>query len=471
MRLLNLCQFLILFFAVEAAAFGSDRLQEKIDRLLSSAGLSQSKTSIQIVSLPEGEVLYELNPDLALNPASNAKLVTAAAALHELGPDFTFETDFYSDSRISRDGRLRNLWIKGFGDPLFITEELESIVKEFRAGGLREIDGNLFVDDTYFDRYNLITYLSDIHEKVYSVVTGPLSFNFNSIEIKARPASRLGDQPILALEPPTRYLTIQNEAKTSRRGSLAMLEAEVTPSDGGELKIRGSLPRTIREYSFRRGILDPATYTGTVVMEALERSGVKLRGSLRREAVPGRALKIFSHTSPPLRVILKGMGKFSNNFIAEQLVKSLGALHFGPPGSTEKGLKVLRNYLASLGIPTHEFTLENGSGLSKSTRLSSAQLIQVLRDIYAQPWSDDLISSLSIAGLDGTLRTRMQRSILRGKVLAKTGTLNGVSALSGYVTEGRRPFAFSFVFNDFPLSLNGLSRIEEQILEMTFANL
>jgi D-alanyl-D-alanine carboxypeptidase/D-alanyl-D-alanine-endopeptidase (penicillin-binding protein 4) len=472
MRLLKKCQFLaLLLLLVFSGSASAGTLEQKIDRILASAGLSRSRHSIQIVSLPDGKVVYERNPDLAINPASNVKLVTAAAALRELGPDYTFKTEFYSNTLINREGGIRNLWIKGFGDPLFVTEELESVVNRFRAAGLEKIDGPVFVDDTYFDRYNLTTYLSDIHERIYSIITGSLSYNFNTIEIKARPGARLGDQPIISIEPATRYVKLKNQAKTVGKGTEPLLKAELKEAEGNEVIIQGSLPRTIREHSFRRGILDPATYTGTVVMEALEKSGVSLQGGLKREAVPRRALLILSHSSRPLREILKGLGKFSNNFIAEQLLKTLSAARYGPPGSTSKGLEVLREYLTSLGIPRESFTLDNGSGLSKLTRLSSSQLIRILLDLYVSPWRDEAISSLSIAGVDGTLGSRMRGSSLAGKIFAKTGTLNGVTALSGFVIDGGRQIAFSFLFNDMNSSQEKVTRAEEAILKTVLESL
>lgn len=440
-------------------------MQEKIDRLLVSSGLDRGRLSIQIVSLPEGQVLYEKNPDLSLNPASNVKIVTAAAALKTLGPDFTFRTEFYSQT-LPRGGTLQNLWIKGYGDPLFVTEELDSLAKRFRTGGLKEISGDILVDDSFFDRYHLTTYLSDVGEKVYSIVTGPLSFNFNSIEIRARPGRRLGDQPIVAIEPPTRFIRLKNQASTSQKRG-ATLEADIREAEGNEITLHGSIPKTIREYSFRKGVLDPAIFTGTVLMEALEREGIRIGGGLKREAVPGRSLLILSHSSKPLREVLKGLGKYSNNFIAEQLVKVLGAARWGAPGSQKKGLSVLSDYLAGLGIPRERFVLDNGSGLSKLTRLSSSQIVRVLLDLYGAPFREEFISTLSIAGVDGTMHSKMRHPSLREKVFAKTGTLNGVQTLSGFYLNGEKKIAFSILLNELSISQNQASRVIETILSLS----
>lgn len=440
--------------ASAAASLGTE-----LDHILQHH-LNASKVSIQVLRLNDGGVIYEKDPDRLLNPASTAKLVTMAAALRFLGPDFTFKTEFYSEQRM-REGHIGNLWIKGYGDPLFVTEELESLVQRFKAEGLQQIDGEVYVDDTYFDRDQLITYLSDQQEKVYSIVTGPLSFNFNTIEIHARPGRR-GEAPIIELEPPTRYLTLVNQAKTGGARGLS-LEAEVTQTGQNEVKIVGSIPRTIREYSWRRGVLDPATYTGTVILEALQGAGISVQGGVHRQAVPPTASLILVHSSPPLTKIIEGLGKHSNNFIAEQLLKTLGAVQSGPPGSEEKGRQVLAAYLSSLGVLSGAY-LENGSGLSKLSRLSAAQLVRVLRDLYDAPWRDAVISSLSVAGFDGTIKNRF-KGRLTGRLFGKTGTLNQVSGLAGYLISEGEPVVFAMLFNDVSISPRRLDGLEQKILE------
>lgn len=459
--------FLALFCGEVAAA---DTLQSNLDRLLIQSGLTRrGQISIQIVSLNDGKILYQYNPDLAINPASNVKLVTAAAALRELGPDSAFKTEFWSESPLKK-GRLHNVWIKGHGDPVLVTEEIDEIVHRFKTAGLEEIEGDLSIDESYFDRYPLMTYLSDVREKVYSVVTGPLSCNFNTVVIKASPGRRTGDRPLLTLDPPTPYLQIRNQARTVGRGGRVTL-AVSEGSEEGVLIVWGNLPLSAGEFSLRRGIRNPGLFTGTAILEALKKEGIPVRGRVKIEAIPSRAVLIYSHASPPLHEILKGLGKFSNNFIAEQLLKTLGAAHYAPPGTTQKGLKVLEGYLHSLGIRNPRYFLDNGSGLSRLNRLSSGQLVKVLLDLYHARWRDSWISSLSIGGIDGTLKQKFRRSTLKGKVFAKTGTLNGVSALSGYLIDGRKKAAFSFLFNDVPASPDKLSRVEEKILQAVSGDL
>lgn len=465
-------QFWILGFLLLAPSATAANLSDRVEWILKQNGLADSQMSIKIVSIPDGRVLYAKNPGQGLNPASNIKLITMAAALRTLGPDYTFPTEFYAPALIGPDGRLPNLWIKGYGDPLFVTEELEDLVTRFKAAGLKRIDGDVFVDDTYYDRNNLTTYIADVNEKLYSIMTGPLSFNFNSIKIRAKPARRLGEKPVISIDPPTRYVTVENEAKTAWAGANVDLDAEVKESkprkakkETNVIRIHGTIPKTIQEYNFQRGVPDPAIYTGTVVLEALERHGIKVKGGLRREAVPANALLLFTHSSKPLREILRSLGKFSNNFTAEQLVKAMAARRFGPPGSIPKGLKVLREYLESLGIPGPDFVLDNGSGLTRLSSVAADDFIRLLYDLYVSPWRDDFVAALSIGGVDGTLARKFKGGKVTGRMHAKTGTLNDVKALSGYVFDDKARLAFSFLFNDFNAPIDNIARAEEEILE------
>lgn len=397
-------------------------IQEKLDQILLTNGLSRSPASIEVISLTDGRVVLEKNSNVALNPASNMKLVTEAAALRELGSDFTFKTEFYADAPVDRNGTIRHLWIRGMGDPFFVSEDITSVVNMLREAGIRKISGDIYVDDSYFDHNDLISYVSDSGKKSYTITTGPLSFNFNNLLAMSRLQTRLGDESTVS------------SRRLSKRISRAML------------------PRS------------PSLYTGTVIMRGLQEGGILLDKGLLRGNVPARATLIGTYHSLPLREILKGLGKHSNNFMAEQVLKTIGAVREGIPGSTEKGIRVLNQYMVSLGIPENEFMLDNGSGLSMRTRLSADHLVKLLMDIYHSSERDELISTLSIAGVDGTMKRKMKNSALTGKVFVKTGTLNGVRALSGYLLDGGKKYAFSFIFNDFSVPVRKIVRAEEDIL-------
>ncbi|MBI2982440.1 MAG: D-alanyl-D-alanine carboxypeptidase/D-alanyl-D-alanine-endopeptidase [Deltaproteobacteria bacterium] len=450
-------------FLLSGARLSAATLSENIDRILKHHRLTTANLSIKVVRLSDGAVLYEKEPDRSVNPASVVKLITAASALDILGPDYRFKTEFYTN-RENGAGILGDLWIKGYGNPLFVTEELERLAQSIRAKGWKKVEGDLFVDDSFINHDPPTTYVSDDSERVYQVVTGPLSFNYNTVQVFVRPGRHQGDPGIVQLKPATRYFTVLNRTQTGggREASISSrLEA-----GGRRLVIDGKLRLHSRELSFRQAVNDPALYTGTVIREALEAEGIQFAGTIRRGAVPGTARQVFGHSSPPLSELIRGMWKFSNNFLAEQLFLALGSHRYGPPGGLRKGRRVAGDYLASLGV-SGDYYLENGSGLSKLSRLSADQIIAVLRSLYRKPWSGETISSLSVGGIDGTLKRRF-KGMLKGKVFGKTGSLNHTAALAGYLMVRGEPVAFALLFDDFPASPRRVHKAEEQIIEAVY---
>lgn len=438
-------------------------LDQAVHSILKRYGIKDHQVSIRIASLRSGNILYEKNPLKLMNPASNMKLLTTGAALYHLGPQFRFPTEFYSDTRLRR-GHIRNLWIKGYGDPVLVTEEMEKIVDALYKKGLRVVEGSIYADDTYFDRKNKMTYQYSKKTEAHEVVTGALSFNFNSLHFLLSPAKKIGDQPLLTLKPPTSFVEIVNEAETSARRSRLKIESEVEFDSTRRLRVRGRLPRRYRQFSMRKVIRDPALYTGTILKDFLEARGIEVKGRVKRRKVPSSASVIYQYDSPPLNEILQGLNKFSNNFTAEQIVKVMGAKKYGPPGSLKKGSKVMENYLLHTGIPPGSYKIVNGSGLSKDNRLSAAQIVRVLETSYRYHFANDFISSLSISRVDGTLKDRFRKTPLKGLIWAKTGSLAFINTLSGYLMINKVPIAFSILMNDFSTSLKSVQRVQEKIL-------
>lgn len=434
-------------------------LSGRIDEILKKHHLDRGKIALKIVHLADGAIWYDKNSDLLLSPASVAKLTTAQAAMKILGPDFSFKTEFYSQGEPAA-GVIQNLWIKGYGDPFFVTESLDVVVKGFQNLGIREIQGNIYADETFYDHEHPFTYLSDDRGKNYLIETGPLVFNFNTVEMIVQPGWQVGKPALLSLKHPTRYVSLQNRVKTKGRRQPVIS----TERRGDVVVVRGTIPIKVRETSIREMVSEPALFLATSVWEALQLTGITFQGKIVREAIPPEAKLIWTYHSPPLKELISSLGKFSNNFSAEQIFKSLGAFQLGPPATMKKGQEVLQRYLASLGITEPGVYLENGSGLSKSSRLSANHLMKVLSDIYDSPWRDDFISSLSVAGVDGTIERKLGGA-LRGRVFAKTGSLRKVSTLAGYINHTQDPVAFVFLFNDYPSSKEKISRVMQRILE------
>lgn len=397
--------------------------------------------SIKIVSLAKGTDVFSKNAGKKLNPASVTKVVTAAAALAYMGPEHKFHTYFY----ITPD---KDLFIKGEGDPFLVIENLKFIAQELKKRGLTYIR-NIIVDDTYFSDYTAPG-LSD-KKSHFSSYTGALSLNYNRVRLKVAP-SRIAGSPADVRADAGEEVTIKidNQVKTSKRGTKTFIEL-LPPIKSAETEfvVSGRIPITSKKQETERHVSLPPLYFAEGLISILKEQRAYIAGGIYRGKQPKTAKLVYDYKSPPLSEILKGMNKFSNNFIAEQLLKDLGAIYVGTPGNTTKGVAVLKKYLSLLGITPTSHTLVNGSGLTYENRLSAEQITLVIQDMYknkkAWPAFRD---SLSIAGKDGTLRKRYRRGPLAGKLMAKTGTINGVRAIAGIVpAPNGKLYAFAILVN------------------------
>jgi D-alanyl-D-alanine carboxypeptidase/D-alanyl-D-alanine-endopeptidase (penicillin-binding protein 4) len=421
--------------------------QIDIGRALKNPGFNPSHTSVSIVDAETGEVIAAHNSDLALNPASCMKLITSAAALSLLGPDYRFKTDFYADRQV-KNGTIGMLYVAGTGDPLLVSEQIWRIARVLYDMGLRKITGGIVVDDSFFDSYDVPKKPGEEY-RAFSAKTAATAVNFNSVTIHIAPGEP-GTPAIVTADPPTEYFKIANKVMT---GGKYAADAFSTLENGHEvLTVRGTIPESFSVAEVYRSIADPSAYAGYVMKYVLEQNGIAVAGQVSRGGVPSGARLLTSEVSKPLATIIREMNKFSNNFIAEQVVKHLGSVRYGRPGSTEKGLKAMQEYLAALGIRPDGYTIENGSGLSEKTRLSSAQLARLLSAAYQDfTIRPEFMASLSIVGVDGTTRRWKKESALNGLVRAKTGTLNNVSTFAGYVPmKDGRIAAFAILANGLP---------------------
>lgn len=402
----------------------SASLNEEIKDIFNRYKIQETSISIDVVSLRTGLPIYRFNPTLALNPASTMKLLTTVAALETLGLEHRYPTEFYT-RHPAQDGAVSELWVKGYGSPIFVSEEMHLIAKTLIKMGIRQINGPIYVDDSFFGAAEPIRFPGKTGKSVYRVITGALSYNFN------HPSSLLAAARSYKKKKTSAQLTQENPKRP------ALLNQK---------------------------ILDPALYTGIAIKENLERQGIPVTGKVLFKKVPKDATLVLFHTSQRMMDILSGLNKFSNNFIAEQVLLSLGAARFGT-GSREKGLAVLKETLEKIGVSHHNHKLHNGSGLSHNNRLSAVQLTTLLRHAISSPYGEALTRALSIAGVDGTLQKRFQGSPLKGKVWAKTGTLYSVSALAGYFLAGDEPLTFAILINGFKTGPDPAERAEQAILE------
>ena len=444
-----LCTCLVAASAVAATPKAADReaLKKTLLDLAQRAPFRDARLGVQLVSLDDGTVVFSKDADALMNPASNVKLVTAAATLSRLGPEYRFDTEFLVEP--GPTDRVRVLWVRGKGDPSITTERLHAMASELAHLGLREV-GDLILDDSWFDAERLAPgFEQEISDRAYTAPTGALSLNANAVGVYLR-ASAPGGRAVVELEPPSDYFEIVNQAVgASSRARRASVASQWTGS-AQRITVRGTVPVS-GEWAVWKRIDNPPLYFGYTFKKVLEMHGIKVRGKPKLGVTPERARLLYAAQSETFDLVLKRMNKYSSNFVAEQLLKTLGAEVKGPPGTTANGVAVAEEFLErEVGIARGSYILRNGSGLNDTNRFTPRQLAQLLKVMWDRfPLAPEYMSSVGIAGKDGTLRYRFEGSEAVGRLRAKTGTLENVSALSGYVQSvGGERFAFSVIVND-----------------------
>ncbi len=426
------------------------------DRLFQDA-----QVALQVVSLRTGEEVFGYQADQGMVPASTMKVITAAGALKTLGPSYRFTTRVLTDGELRPDGVLDgNLYVQGGGDPTLVLEKLWKLVYDLHLNGLARIEGDVIFDDTFFDR----SWPTAGWDKPRDVARGPsyfahvgaLALNFDTVAVVVRPGAKAGDPAAVALETEAPgVVQIENRVKTTTSGRRHVKLERVVTGRSMSLVLTGTVPLSANAVRYYRTVPDPSAYFTAAFAAQLRAQGVSVAGAYVDGEVPEAADEILSLKSPPLASILMDMNKYSSNFIAEQVLKTLGAEVSGAQGTTAAGLEVLGDYLVSLGIPREEFKLVNGSGLTRSARLRPTHLTAVLADMAGDPRvGHEFMASLAIGGRDGTLWARFAEDDQVDRVRGKTGTLDGVHCLAGTVeaADGEL-YAFAYLVNELPGSI------------------
>ncbi len=463
--------------AARAPALGEERIRDlksfklRVDDILRKTCPKGARLGLHILSLNKGDVLLDHKGGELFVPASNVKLITTAAALRALGPDYTFKTSLYFEGGRSGGTLKGNLYLKGSGDPTLVSERMWLLARAVGWRGIRRIEGDLVADDGFFEEEEERRKPEGI--AAYGAISGALSLNFNVATLYVSPGAKKGNRPIVVLDPESEYLKIENMASTGARGT--RLTLRVHRADAGEqdtITLNGRMPLGSRTRRYYVSITHPWQYTARTFKTFLLRRGVSLEGGVRRGRVPPDAELLLVQESRPLSAIIADLNKLSNNFVAEQLLRTLGAEVQGEPGSAEKGLAALRAFLWDLGLPAGSFRLADGSGLSRRNRLSPKALVRVLGHMFGDfRLRPEYVASLSVMGVDGTAERRLGGTPAERRIRVKTGLLHRVQALSGYaVTRRGETLAFSILVNDRSCGYDRIRRLQNA-LGMAMVNL
>ncbi len=442
----------ILFLSFQSSSYaGEGPLASTLDPIFLPVERKGIQLGVEVTSLRSGKKLYSLHGDRMLTPASGIKVVTAWAALEKFGPGHVFKTEVLTTGKLNGSTLSGDLILKGGGDPSLVIERLFLLAREVSRKGIKKVTGSIRVDASAFDEEKFGEERVDSDsDRAYNAPVSGLSLNYNSITLKVS-AGRMGSPPKVSVDPDTGYLQIKNLAKTGKRGSPYTLR--VSRADGAlgdQVTLSGNFPVNLSEQTRYVAITQPDIYAGKVFCSLLKQSDVSVSCSsiLRSKGVA--ATELASLESFPLREIVVLMNKFSNNFIAESLVKALGHELTQLPGTARDGLEAIRKELKGAGFEPTSYTIVSGSGLTDQNRFSAAQFNRLLLSSYGGMKSfPELVSSFPLAGVDGTLRSKFKDSSVTGLLRAKTGSINGVVSLVGIVpTEAGDVLAFSVLLND-----------------------
>ncbi|HEX9052687.1 MAG TPA: D-alanyl-D-alanine carboxypeptidase/D-alanyl-D-alanine-endopeptidase [Anaeromyxobacter sp.] len=440
--------------AADAAA-STKELDAALKAIVGAAPLSGARAGILVTDVETGQVLFAKDPDVLLNPASNVKLFTTAAALARLGPEYRFATELYVDAGSRGSSSVKTLYVKGRGDPTIVTERLWAIAGELVHLGLRRI-GEIAIDESFFDgEREGPGFDQESGDRSYLAPAGAVSLNWNTVEVVVAPGDRRGARARVELEPASDDFEIENRATTVAGNGRRRVTVSSTLHGGKQrIVVEGRIPAGSRPQSVWRKIDQPGLYLGSTLARLLALRGVQTVGRVRLAAVPQGARLVHVAESESLAEVVRRLNKTSNNFVAEQILKTLGAEAKGTPGSWPKGVAAVEDFLADAGIARGTYLMKNGSGLNDTNRFSARQLVAVLRTMWSRfPLHAEYVASLPVAGRDGTIRYRMEGTEAEGRLRAKTGTLvaGSVTSLSGYVeTAAHRTLAFAVLVNDYP---------------------
>ncbi|MFJ3658652.1 D-alanyl-D-alanine carboxypeptidase/D-alanyl-D-alanine-endopeptidase [Streptomyces nigra] len=445
------------------AGADSDRsgLPEAVDAVLGDPRMEGGTASVVVADAATGELLYQHLPSSRLMPASNTKLATSAAAMDVLGPDHRFTTEVLATGRRHGPVLKGDLYLRGTGDPTLLAGDLDALAARLAASGVRRVEGRLVADDTRFDDQRLgRSWAADDESAYYSAQISALSlapdtdYDTGTVIVTVRPGAAAGDEPVVTVTPDTGYVDVEVEARTVAAGGAQSLTVE-REHGTNTLVVTGTTPVGGSGAKEWISVWEPTGYAAAVFREALADHGITVGGPTRLgRPTPEGARRLAAHDSMPLRDLLVPFMKLSNNMHAEILTKAMGYA-VSEKGTWDAGLAAIGGYLRKAGVDTGRLRQADGSGLSRMDNFPADQFVRLLRGVRAEPWYADWVRSLPVAChpdrfTGGTLRSRMCGTPAALNARAKTGSLTGASALSGYVTDaGGRELVFAVILNNY----------------------
>ena len=428
-------------------------LPDSVASIIAAHGMSPDGFSAFVQDTAEDTPFVSVNDDVARNPASTIKLLTTWLALEELKPNYQWTSEVFLGGELL-DGRLDgDLYVKGYGDPYMVIERYWLLLNQLRQKGIKHIGGDLVIDNTYFDMPPGDTGAFDGQaRRSYNVVPDAFLVNLQTVSFLFSP-NPVADRVDIIAEPMPANLEISNQLKLSdarcggfQRGITVQF---AQPPENGRVTFSGRYSRYCGRYRLSRSVLDAPNFAYGLFRGLWEQGGGTLAGSLRVEPVPEDIDPFHDMESLALGDIVKLVNKWSNNVMARHLLLTLGVERFGPPATVESGRRAASEILRDNGLKFPELRIDNGAGLSRETRISARSLGELLLAADDSDFRAEFVSSLPLSGMDGTMRRRFRGAELAGRMHIKTGRLDDVFAMAGYVrSRSGREFVVVAIQND-----------------------
>ncbi|HHT9120180.1 MAG TPA: D-alanyl-D-alanine carboxypeptidase/D-alanyl-D-alanine endopeptidase [Candidatus Hypogeohydataceae bacterium YC41] len=456
----------------------AEELARQLLPLLSNPSVQGALVGISVISLPDKTPLFAYNSKELFTLASNTKLFTTAAALDCLGSSYEFKTRLYLRGNVDQEGKLHgDIIIQGGGDPNIsgrfnggkVTAILDDWAEALLKSGIKEIEGDIVADDSFFDeQWVHPEWPKDQLLSWYCAPASALSINDNCVDIILHPGR--DGRAKMELEPDSSYIKISNSCRVSDNIRKSHIHICRNPASG-ELYIRGEIPSAAKTLRYSVPVDKPPLFLVSAFQKVLERKGIKVSGQPRLlgSEKPGQAWQLLTCTTSPMSQTVMVTNTRSQNFYAEQILKTLGAEMKGQ-GSFSAGLEVIREFMLKLGYEPWEYQSADGSGLCRENRFSPEMITDLLAFMYQHKEKETFISSLPVSGITGSLRKRLREPSSAGKVRAKTGYISKVCALSGYVeTRGGNTLAFSILVNDFKAVPANVKEFQDSVCRVLVA--
>ena len=424
-------KILALFFlwAISPASFAASLPGPVLDAL-AQAHIPLGSVGVVVQEERASIPLLSVNANVAMNPASTMKLLTTLSALETLGPAYRWKTEAYLDGKLENGVLQGNLVFKGYGDPKFTVEQFWLWLHELRQRGLREIRGDIVLDHSFFASMSHDSAEFDNDPtRAYNVGPSALLLNFNALHLHLIPD---GKATIALLEPDLANYTVSNRIVTSAKLPCHGADAYSARLDGHSIVLEGAIPEGCGETDDYFSLLPHDDYFFAVFGALWQELGGTLQGKVREGSAPVGQASFATHVSPELSEVVRDINKFSNNIMARQLFLTMGAVD-GQPADIAHSIAFVQQWLLKQELQFPELVMENGAGLSRKARISARHLADVLQRATRGLYSAELQASLPILGLDGTVKKRFKDGVLAGHAHLKTGTLEGVKSIAGYV--------------------------------------